>query len=215
MKTAFYVRVSTYDQNPALQRNELEAWALSQGIEPEWYEDQFTGATMDRPGMNRLLVDCEAGRISRIVVWRLDRLGRTLLGVAQLFKQLNAWGVEFRSLTEGLDLTTPTGRLLAQILAGFAEFERETIKDRCKAGIAVAKKAGKYRGRKRGSTKLPAQVIARIRAQRDGGFSLREIAKCHGISAQTVATYCREYKTVSDNPGNITQNSQVAAVDGV
>jgi DNA invertase Pin-like site-specific DNA recombinase len=101
-----------------------------------WFKDKFTGTTMDRPGLERLLADVRAGRINKVVVWRLDRLGRTAKGLLNLLDELQALGVGFVSLREGFDLASPAGRLMAGVLASVAAYETEVRKERQLAGIA-------------------------------------------------------------------------------
>src|SRR5690242_6184193 len=106
--TAIYTRVSSKSQDTASQDADLKRWAADQdGLAVRWYRDASTGTTMDRPGFGRLLRDIDAGKLDRIVVWRLDRLGRTARGLTALFEDLNRRGVGLVSLREGLDLTTP------------------------------------------------------------------------------------------------------------
>ena len=109
--TAIYLRVSSRSQDTQSQEPDLRRWAEAQAGESpvRWYRDKFTGKTMDRPGFNRLVADVEAGKVARVVVWRLDRLGRTAKGLTALFDDLLARGVDLVSLKDGLDLETPAG----------------------------------------------------------------------------------------------------------
>src|SRR5262245_36778971 len=113
MKTiAIYVRVSSKSQDTRSQRADLEKWAERQdGI--AWYTDKASGTKMERPAMDRLLADIEAGKIGKVVIWRLDRLGRTAAGLTKLFADLSARRVGLFSLRDSLDLETPAGRLMA------------------------------------------------------------------------------------------------------
>jgi DNA invertase Pin-like site-specific DNA recombinase len=112
------MRVSTKRQDTASQEPELKRWADAQEGEVRWYTDSFTGTSMDRPGFKKLLKDIETGLVGNLVVWRLDRLGRTAKGLTGLFDDLIRWRVNLISLKDGLDLSTPAGRLMANILAG-------------------------------------------------------------------------------------------------
>ena len=123
--TAIYVRVSTGRQDHASQIPDLERWATAHDGPVVWYRDKFTGRTMDRPGMDKLTRALEAGRIDRIVVWRLDRLGRTSTGLCSLFDDLRQRKVDLVSLKDGFSLNTPAGRLHARIIASVAEYETE------------------------------------------------------------------------------------------
>src|SRR4051812_24440125 len=123
MTIAIYERVSSRGQRLDSQHHDLATWANGQeasGQAVKWYTDKFTGKTLDRPGMTRLLADLRAGKVKAVVVWRLDRLGRTAKGLTALFDDLLARGVDLVSLKDGLDLETPAGRLMATTLASGA-----------------------------------------------------------------------------------------------
>ncbi len=138
--TAIYVRVSSKQQDHASQLPDLERWAAAHDGEVKWFKDKFSGKSMDRPGMERLLTDLRAGKIERIVVWRLDRLGRTTRGLCQMFEELGERKVDLVSLKDGFSLASPAGRLQARILASVAEFETEIRAERVAAGQAVARR---------------------------------------------------------------------------
>ena len=123
--TAIYIRVSSKQQDHASQLPDLERWTTAHDGEVQWYKDKFTGRTMSRPGMDKLLDDLRAGKVERIVVWRLDRLGRTTRGLCQLFEELAERKVDLVSLKDGFSLASPAGRLHARILASVAEYETE------------------------------------------------------------------------------------------
>ncbi len=122
---AVYLRVSTKQQNLRSQRPDLKRWAEAQSDPIRWYSDRYTGRTMDRPGWSNLERDILAGKVSKVVVWRLDRLGRTARGLTALFEELRQRGVVLVSLKEGLDLSAPAGRMMANVLASMAQFETE------------------------------------------------------------------------------------------
>ena len=136
--TAIYVRVSSKAQDHASQLPDLERWVAAHDGTVQWHRDKFTGKTMDRPGMEKLLADLRAGMVERIVVWRLDRLGRTTRGLCQLFDELSERKVDLVSLKDGFSLASPAGRLHARILASVAEYETEVRAERVAAGQAVA-----------------------------------------------------------------------------
>ena len=144
--TAIYLRVSSKQQDHASQLPDLERWAAAHDGQVVWYRDKFTGKTMDRPGMEKLLADLRAGLVERIVVWRLDRLGRTTRGLCQLFDELGERKVDLVSLKDGFSLASPAGRLHARILASVAEYETEVRAERVAAGQAVARRKGKRWG---------------------------------------------------------------------
>lgn len=144
--TGIYVRVSSKTQDLASQLPDLERWAAAHGGPVQWYRAKFSGRTMDRPGMDKLIADLRAGFVECIVVWRLDRLGRTTRGLCQLFDELGEQKVDLVSLKDGFSLASPAGRLHARILASVAEYETEVRAERVAAGQAVARRKGKKWG---------------------------------------------------------------------
>src|SRR5271170_5600702 len=121
--TAIYLRVSSRQQDQRSQEPDLKRWVKAQEGEVVWYRDSFTGKTMNRPGMDKLLADVREGKVGSVVVWRLDRLGRTAKGLTALFEELRELGVGLVSLKDGLDLSTPAGRLMANVLASVAAYD--------------------------------------------------------------------------------------------
>jgi len=188
---AAYCRISDADQNSDLQRDALARWAQAEGVEPVWYTDAFSGKSMDRPGWNALWREVEAGRIGKVVVWKLDRLGRTAAGLANLFEEMLSRGIGFRSLTEGIDLLTPAGRLTAHILGSVAEYEREVRGERQRAGIEAVRKRNGGRCPWGGSLpgvpkKLKPEQVDYIHAAKADGKGITAIARTVGCSRQTV-----------------------------
>jgi len=185
--TAIYVRVSTAGQDHASQLPDLERWAKANDGEPIWYRDKFTGKTMERPGMNRMMDALNAGKLERIVVWRLDRLGRTARGLCQLFDELKAHKVDLISLRDGFSLASASGRLHARILASVAEYETEIRAERVRAGQAVARAKGKrWGGRPKGLNKATmVKSDAILKLARDG-MPILQIAKLTGLSRPTI-----------------------------
>src|ERR1051325_2196551 len=152
--TAIYVRVSTAGQDHASQLPDLERWVSANDGAVIWYRDKFTGKTMDRPAMMRMLDAMNSGKLDRIVVWRMDRLGRTARGLCPLFDELQDHKGDLVSLPDGVSLNSPAGRLHARILASVAEYETEVRAERVRAGQAVARARGKrWGGRKKGLNK--------------------------------------------------------------
>lgn len=144
---AIYARVSSRQQDLRSQEPDLNRWAETCADAPvKWYKDKFTGKTMDRPGWKRLEADLIAGKVSRIVVWRLDRLGRTAAGLTALFEDLQRRNIGFESLRDKVDLSTAAGRLMANVLASVAAYENEVRSERILAGQAVARANGKRWG---------------------------------------------------------------------
>jgi DNA invertase Pin-like site-specific DNA recombinase len=192
-KTAIYVRVSTKDQSHASQLPDLERWAAAHDGEVEWFKDSFTGKTMSRPGMDKLMTSLYAGEIERIVVWRLDRLGRTTKGLCELFEELQARKVDLVSLRDGFSLSSPAGRLHARILASVAEYETEIRTERVRAGQVVARKKGKqWGGSKKGwRWKVTEEQEALIRELSGTGKSVASIARATGLSRPTIYSTIR------------------------
>lgn len=186
-----YMRVSSKAQDTKAQEPELRAWAKIQvenGEEVQWYSDKFTGTTMERPGWERLWAGVLAGKVTKIVCWRLDRLGRTSRGLVTLRDELVARRIGFVSLRDGLDLSTPAGRLMFSVIASVAEYETEVRKERQLAGIAKAKADGKtWGGRKPGTriavTEDKEALIRRLVAE---GQKIAAIARMVGLSRKTI-----------------------------
>ncbi|MCY2994533.1 MAG: recombinase family protein [Planctomycetota bacterium] len=177
--SAIYVRVSSKQQDHASQMPDLERWVAAQGGAVVWFRDKFTGRSMDRPGMDKLLGELRAGKVERIVVWRLDRLGRTTKGLCQLFDELGERKVDLVSLKDGFSLASPAGRLHARILASVAEYETEVRAERVAAGQAVARKKGKkWGGSKKGwRWKVTDDQLAAIHEMRAAGRPVAQIAR--------------------------------------
>ncbi len=136
-----YVRVSTNDQNTALQRNALES-AECELI----FEDKISGKTSDRPGLKKVLRTLSEG--DTLVVWKLDRLGRSMRHLVALVEELRERGINFRSLTDSIDTSTPMGRFFFHVMGALAEMERELIIERTRAGLAAARAQGRIGGRR-------------------------------------------------------------------
>jgi len=188
MAVGVYLRVSSTTQNTKSQEPDLTAWSKGQADEIVWYRDRFTGTQMERPGLDKLLADARSGKITRVCVWRLDRLGRTAKGLLNLLDEFQALGVGFVSLREGFDLATPAGRLMAGVLASVAAYETEVRKERQLAGIARAKAEGKtWGGRKPGTRiSLTAEKEALIRRLHAEGEPVAAIARVVGLSRKSV-----------------------------
>jgi DNA invertase Pin-like site-specific DNA recombinase len=188
--TAIYLRVSSRSQDTQSQEPDLKRWVEAQAKDQavRWYRDKFTGKTMDRPGFNRLVADIEAGKVARVVVWRLDRLGRTAKGLTALFEDLLGRGVDLVSLKDGLDLVTPAGRLMANVLASVAAYETEVRAERIMAGQAVAREAGKrWGGSAKGRRlKVTAEQEAIVRRLDGEGVGVSAMARATGLSRPTI-----------------------------
>ena len=186
--TAIYIRVSTSGQDHASQLPDLQRWVDSHDGVVKLYRDKFTGKTMDRPGMGKLMSALNAGHLERIVAWRLDRLGRTAKGLCQLFDDLRNHKVDLVSLRDGFSLDSPAGRLHARILASVAEYETEVRAERVKAGQAVAKANGKrWGGSKPGwRYKVTDDQVGAILKMVADGEKITKVARITGLSRQTV-----------------------------
>jgi DNA invertase Pin-like site-specific DNA recombinase len=185
---AIYARVSHLDQSLASQLPDLERWAESEDGPCLWFKDHFTGLTVRRPGFGQLSDAIEAGKISKVVVWRLDRLGRSAADLTRFFEYLQRVRVGLISLREGVDLDTPAGRLMAHVIASVAQYDTEVRRERQMAGIAAAKAKGKtWGGSKPGrALKLKPNVIKRIKEMAASGVKKTEIARALGLSRKTI-----------------------------
>jgi DNA invertase Pin-like site-specific DNA recombinase len=161
-----YARVSTLDQDPALQLDALTAAGCS-----KIFEDRISGARADRPGLQQALDYARNGDV--LIVWKLDRLGRSLPHLIETVAALEKRGVGFRSLTEAIDTTTPGGRLVFHIFGALGQFERDLIQERTRAGLAAAAARGRKGGRK---PVVSADKLARARSMVAKGLTVREAA---------------------------------------
>ena len=187
---AVYVRVSTRKQDTKSQEPDLKQWltAYADGKPIVWYRDKATGKTMDRPGWNRLESAIDTGKVSTVIVWRLDRLGRTASGLTALFEKLIVRKVNFVSLRDGVDLSTAAGRLIANVLASVAAYENEVRSERIRAGQSAARAAGKrWGGSVKGRRlKLTDEQIDTIRRMATEGATKAAMARATGLSRPTV-----------------------------
>lgn len=177
-----YARVSTVDQSMALQSDALKA-AGRERI----FDDRISGAKAEQPGLAIVLDIVRADDV--LVVWRLDRLGRTLSQLITLINQLGERGVGFRSLAEQIDTTTSGGKLVFHIFGALAEFERNLIRERTQAGLKAARARGRQGGRPKKLDERKAQMAQRL--YNDHGNSIDDICKTLGISRATLYRYIR------------------------
>lgn len=187
---AIYARVSTRKQDTRSQEPDLKRWldAYTDAVETKWYRDKATGKTMDRPGWKRLEADIDAGKVSAVLVWRLDRLGRTASGLTALFEKLARLKVNLISVKDGIDLSTAAGRLVSNILASVSVYENEVRSERIVAGQEVARAEGKrWGGSQKGRRlKVTREQIATIQRLHRDGESKAAIARATGLSRPTV-----------------------------
>ena len=190
---AIYIRVSSNGQDTKSQEPDLTQWAKAQEGPVVWYSDKATGKNMDRPGWRKLETAIHKGQISAVVVWRIDRLGRTAKGLTALFDDLRERKVNLVSLKDGLDLSTPAGRLMANVLASVAQYETEVRGERVRAGQAVALAHGKHwGGSKPGVRKQVSDTKLRaILKMKADGERIADIARALGVSRPTVYAVLR------------------------
>ena len=195
MRAAIYARVSTNNgQDPHMQIRELREYCKRRGwdVEGEYVDAGVSGAKEHRPQLDMLLAVCRKRRVDAVVVYRYDLFTRSLRQLVNALEEFRSLGIEFISLHEGVDTSTPNGRLIFGIFASIAEFERELIRDRVKSGIAAARSKGMKLGRPRVSVDA-----ARVAALRNSGASWSTIARQLGLSAGTAK---RAYYGLSKNP---------------
>ena len=171
-----YARVSSDDQNLALQQDALGV-AGCRTI----YEENVSGKSATRPELESCLKALRSG--DTLVVWRLDRLGRSLGDLVAIITSLDERGVGFESLTEKIDTNSAAGRLIFHVFAALAEFERNLIRERTMAGLAAARQRGRIGGRK---PKVDSKMEKKMRAMKAGGFSISSIAADLGLARSTV-----------------------------
>ncbi|ANE73866.1 recombinase family protein [Dickeya solani] len=174
-----YARVSTSDQNTELQKNALVG-ANCELI----FEDHASGKNARRPGLKRALRKLKRG--DTLIVWKLDRLGRSVRDLITMVSDLQAHGIHFRSLTDAIDTTTPAGRFFFHVMSALAEMERELIVERTRAGLAAARAAGRIGGRRRIMT---PDAIEHAKTLLTNGATRWQIANIIGVSEKTIYKY--------------------------
>jgi len=183
MRAALYARVSTRDQQTlSMQLKIMKDYAKSRGWEVVFKVEETSSGIKKREKREQILLAARRREIDVIVVWKLDRWGRSLVGLINELQDLNALGVGFVSITEALDFTTPSGKAMAGMLAVFAQFERDMLSERVKAGIAHARAKGKSHGR----PKSAALKEDEIKQMDEDGFNKSQIARKLGISRTSV-----------------------------
>lgn len=195
---AIYVRVSSTGQDTKSQQPDLDRWSLGQAAPVQWYRDVASGKSMDRPGWKKLEAAIRAGKVESVVVWRLDRLGRTARGLTSLFEELRERKVNLVSMKEGLDLSTSAGRLMANVLASVAQFETELRGERVAAGQAAARARGvRWGGSIAGKRKKVSPTQERtIRAMRASGERVTAISRTVGLSRPTIYSVLKDASEV-------------------
>ena len=169
-----YLRVSTTDQNPDLQRRELTDYATRRGWHFEILEDRATGKNANRPALKRLLQMAQQRKVDGIAVWKCDRLFRSLKHAVLTLSEWTELGIQFVALKDNIDLTTAQGRLLANLLMAFAEFESDLIRSRVIAGLEAAKARGVKLGRPQ---VVNDGIISEVIELRARGLSIRQLSE--------------------------------------
>ena len=182
-RVAVYARVSTNSgQNPEMQLQEVRQYCTRREmtIVREYVDKGTSGAKERRPALDQLLMDCQRRAVDCVVVYRYDRFARSLRQLVNALEEFRSLGIDFISLHEGVDTSTPNGRLVFGIFASIAEFERELIRDRVRSGLALAKSNGRRLGR-------PRVVVERLQiaSLRKEGRSWAEICRALGVSKGT------------------------------
>ncbi|EAN3443396.1 flagellar phase variation DNA invertase Hin [Salmonella enterica] len=179
MATIGYIRVSTIDQNIDLQRN-----ALTCANCDRIFEDRISGKIANRPGLKRALKYVNKG--DTLVVWKLDRLGRSVKNLVALISELHERGAHFHSLTDSIDTSSAMGRFFFHVMSGLAEMERELIVERTLAGLAAARAQGRLGGRPRAINKHEQEQISRLLEK---GHPRQQLAIIFGIGVSTLYRY--------------------------
>ncbi len=174
-----YARVSTGDQNLDLQKN-----ALVRAECEQIFEDTASGKNARRLGLRRAIRRLKPG--DSLVVWKLDRLGRSVRDLITLVSELQDKGIHFRSLTDSIDTSTPAGRFFFHVMSALAEMERELIVERTRAGLAAAREQGRVGGRRRMMTE---EVVERCRRMLENGATRQQVADVIGVDVKTIYKY--------------------------
>jgi DNA invertase Pin-like site-specific DNA recombinase len=183
LTTAVYLRCSSSTQTTDSQRFELEQYVSNQVIcgPVEWYEDSaVSGKSLDRPALGRLHRDIIDGRVDSVVLWKLDRLSRSIVDGVKLLADWTARDIRIAVVTQKIDLSGPVGRMVASLLLGVAEIEKEGMRERQAAGIAAARAKGVRFGRPKA---VDASMVRRLRSE---GHAVQEIARELKVARQTV-----------------------------
>lgn len=195
LRVALYARVSTADkgQNPELQLNPLREYCKARNwtVVAEYTDKGYSGAKDRRPQLDKLMNDAKKRKIDCIVVWKLDRWGRSLKHLINSLSDLQALGVSFVSYQENIDLSTPAGKMMFHVVGAMAEFERSLIIERVKAGMQIAR----LRGQQIGRAKTPADICKRVLdAYTTQNLSVRDLAKFTAVPKSTCFKLVQDFK---------------------
>ena len=192
-RVAMYVRVSTNEQRTDLQENELKEYAERRGwtVYRVYKDHGESGAKRSRPALDEMLADCRRRRFEVIAIWKLDRLARSLAQLIYIVELCKTVGVQFLSLTDSVDTTSPAGMLVFHVFGAIAQFERELIRERTMAGVREARRKGKRIGRP--AVAVTQEQVESIRKERtEKKLSIRKLARKFGLSASRVHLLCRK-----------------------
>ena len=197
-RAGIYVRVSTANgQDTAMQEAELSDYAERRGWSAKIYRDKGqSGAKEHRPALDELLGDVRKRRVDIVAVWSLDRLARTVRQLLELADEFNSLGVDLFSYKQNIDTSSPAGRLTYQVLSSVAEFERELLRSRVRAGLDQARRNGKRLGRPPLKTLTAKEVRQLRRERREEGVTFRDLAKRHGVSVFTAHSICSRKRVI-------------------
>jgi len=212
-RVALYARVSTTDQHPGMQVDELRRVCAQRGweIAGEYVDAGYSGSKDRRPELDRLMGDVHRGMVGVVLVWRFDRFARSVRHLVSALEDFRSRSVDFISVMDGIDTCTPAGRFTFHVVAAVAELERELIRERTRAGIAAARRRGAHVGRPRAKIDL-----VRAKALMASGQSFRQAARTLGIGTATLFRALRsreaDVSKVSEDEGfQVPGNTEVAA----
>lgn len=194
MRVAIYARVSTSDQSVDMQISDLKQYAMQRSftVYREYCDIGISGSKDSRPMLDTLMADARKGKINIVLVWKFDRFARSTRHlIINALSEFNHLGVEFISYTENIDTSSPTGKVLFTIISAMAEFERDLIRERVKAGLNHARQKGIRLGR---PILLTENLCEKIQELRTKGYSIRAIAKQVKVSSSLVHKYLSNFK---------------------
>jgi DNA invertase Pin-like site-specific DNA recombinase len=192
-KAAIYVRVSTLDQHPEVQEQELREYITRRNwtLQKVYCDKGVSGATEKRPALDALLDDCRRGKVDVVVVWKFDRFGRSLRQLVNALEMFRRLGISFVSCTEALDSSLPQGEMLFQIIGAIAQWERTLIVERVKAGLNHARSQGRRLGRPALRVMAPAEIMKLRQERKRTKTPFRKLATKYGISVWTAHQLCK------------------------
>ena len=214
-RAAIYCRISTLNHGQSVdsQLNDLRRLAEQRGFQivKEYCDEGQSGSKNSRPALDAMLADAKRGKFQTLLIWKLDRLGRSTAHLIRLLEEFKAWGVELVSFSEGLDFSTSSGKLFYTLISAFAEFERDCIRERVRAGLRAARAKGTRLGRPR--IVVDAARLAALRAQ---GGSWATISARTGVSKGTAQRAVRSLprNLPEKTPGNALFVALPSAVSG-